>query len=101
MSPSELGQALAAQRRREPKVCEVCGTSFEGLAKSRYCSVPCNQRAYWDRKRPELNAKRRERYRRTKSASDARASAPYSPPSPLSAPQAPLAVATSASETSR
>jgi hypothetical protein len=42
----------------------LCGREFVGLAKSRYCSFACNQLAYWDRKRPELNAKRRERYRR-------------------------------------
>lgn len=64
MSPSELGRALAAQRKRVLKVCAVCGREFAGLTKSRYCSLACNQRAYWDRKRPELNAKRRERYHR-------------------------------------
>ena len=64
MSPTELGRALAARRKRVPKLCALCGREFVGLAKSRYCSLACNQRAYWDRKRPELNAKRRERYRR-------------------------------------
>lgn len=63
MSPSELGRALAGQRKRILKTCEVCGKEFLGLGKSRYCSLACNQRAYWDRKRPELNAKRRARYR--------------------------------------
>ncbi len=63
LTASELARALAAQRRRLPKTCAVCGREFVGMTKSRYCSNACRVHAYQERKRPELNARRRERYR--------------------------------------
>lgn len=48
---SELGRRLAAQRRIVEGTCVVCGTSFEGTRKKRFCSHKCAQMAYWRRKR--------------------------------------------------
>ena len=45
------GAALAALRRRVSKVCLHCGTSFEGLKKSKYCSDKCRHAATYKRRK--------------------------------------------------
>ncbi|MBI2761167.1 MAG: hypothetical protein HYX51_07060 [Chloroflexi bacterium] len=49
------GQISAARRQRAAKMCEVCGTRFEGLARARYCSNTCGVRAYRRRQRASTN----------------------------------------------
>ena len=48
-SPTELGRALAALRRRVVQICPVCKRSYEGAAHKRYCSAACRQQAYRER----------------------------------------------------
>ena len=43
---SEFARRLAAQRRIVEGKCEVCGTSFTGTLKKRYCSHNCAQEAH-------------------------------------------------------
>jgi hypothetical protein len=38
--------ALVAKRKREPVACLICGTVTERHPGSRYCSVPCKQKAW-------------------------------------------------------
>jgi hypothetical protein len=65
---SDLARALAARRRIETKVCPICGQTFTGIAKKRYCSGRCATRAhrmglstpYEGRSRDEGNEPRRE-----------------------------------------
>lgn len=64
--PSEVARALGLRQRKERKVCARCGREYVGVLRSRYCSHACASAAYWDAHREELNAKRRERYRRQK-----------------------------------
>lgn len=41
---SNPGKELAALRRRNvPHICPVCGTHFEGMAKSKFCHNRCKQ----------------------------------------------------------
>jgi hypothetical protein len=50
--------------RREPlvdKVCPVCGTSFVGLGRRRYCSRACAARADYHRHLDARRAAKRER----------------------------------------
>jgi len=42
---SAAARLRAARRRRIAKLCEVCGTPFEGIAQRRYCSDACRMRA--------------------------------------------------------
>lgn len=39
-----------AMRRVEEKTCLLCGRPFIGIRKRIYCSMACNQKAYWRRK---------------------------------------------------
>jgi predicted nucleic acid-binding Zn ribbon protein len=39
------GAALAAQRRRIPHTCPVCGKTFTAIRTARYCSESCQQKA--------------------------------------------------------
>jgi len=39
------GAALAAQRKKEKKVCPVCNEKFIGIKKAIYCSNRCRQSA--------------------------------------------------------
>jgi hypothetical protein len=53
--------------RREPlveKACPVCGRTFEGLSRRRYCSPNCADRAYYRRHAEERQAAQREIDRR-------------------------------------
>ena len=61
---SELARQLSAARRRVQRTCEVCGTEIEGIARRRYCSGACTQRAYRARLGEEYQRRERERYRR-------------------------------------
>jgi MYND finger len=66
---SEAGRALAAARSVVgPIQCEVCGkeviATTAGRYKRRYCSRACQARAYRQAHQEEINAYRRERYRR-------------------------------------
>lgn len=42
---SAAARLRAARRRRTARQCDVCGTSFEGIAQRRYCSDACRVRA--------------------------------------------------------
>ena len=48
---SELGRLLAARRRRMTGTCPVCGTTFTGIGKRRYCSDRCRFRATYLRRK--------------------------------------------------
>jgi tRNA(Ile2) C34 agmatinyltransferase TiaS len=55
--------------RREPllpKVCPVCGQTFEGLGRRRYCGRACAQHAAYERHAEVRKAARRERYQQLK-----------------------------------
>ncbi len=54
---SEAGRRLAAMRRVYKKVCPVCGTAFEGIARRIYDRPACQMKVY--RQRKEKGAVRR------------------------------------------
>jgi len=67
ISREEAAQAFRALRRmNEPRVCQVCGKEFVGASYSKYCGKACQQAAYREAHREELNRKRREKYQRQK-----------------------------------
>ena len=47
----ELGRLLAARRRRVTGTCPVCGATFTGIGKRRYCSDRCRFRATYLRRK--------------------------------------------------
>jgi hypothetical protein len=51
VSASELGRMLAARRRQVTGACPVCGTTFTGIGKRRYCSDRCRFRATYLRRK--------------------------------------------------
>jgi hypothetical protein len=53
ISASMLGRLLAARRRRVPGICPVCGTTFAGTGKRRYCSDRCRFRATYLRRKAQ------------------------------------------------
>lgn len=61
----EPARRRATPRRRTRTTCIVCGRVFDGLARARYCSAACSQRAYRDRQRSEPRAPQRVRYGKT------------------------------------
>ena len=69
----DAARALGALRRKVQRTCAVCGRTFEGYIHQRYCGDICQQAAYRQRHRDELNRKRREKYRRQKGASSSEA----------------------------
>jgi hypothetical protein len=48
---SEVARRLASMRRVYKKVCPVCGTEFEGIARRVYDRPACQVKAYRQRKR--------------------------------------------------
>jgi hypothetical protein len=48
---TEAARQLAAMRRLYRKVCPVCGTRFEGIARRLYDRPACQMRAYRQRRR--------------------------------------------------
>ena len=48
---SRFGKYLASSRRIVEGTCEVCGKSFQGTTKRRYCSNTCVVRAHRERQR--------------------------------------------------
>jgi tRNA(Ile2) C34 agmatinyltransferase TiaS len=48
---SEAGRRLASMRRVHKKVCPVCGTEFEGIARRVYDRPSCQVKAYRQRKK--------------------------------------------------
>ena len=48
---SEAARQLASMRRLHTKVCPVCGTEFEGIARRVYDKSACQVRAYRQRRR--------------------------------------------------
>ena len=48
---SEAARRLASMRRVYKKVCPVCGTEFEGIARRVYDRSACQIRAYRQRKK--------------------------------------------------
>ena len=64
----DAARALSALRRKVQGTCAVCGKTFEGYTHQRYCGDICQQAAYRERHREELNRKRREKYQRQKGA---------------------------------
>jgi len=65
----DAARALGALRRKVQRTCAVCGRTFEGYIHQRYCGDICQQAAYRERHRDELNRKRREKYQRQKGTS--------------------------------
>jgi hypothetical protein len=57
ISASELGRALAAQRRRDTFSCEVCGVAFEAWARksqpARTCSPKCRIKLHRQQQRSQ------------------------------------------------
>lgn len=47
---SEAARQLAALRKREVKVCPICGTEFEAFGKQTYDSKRCANKASYRRK---------------------------------------------------
>ena len=52
---SQAARRLAAMRRVYKKVCPVCGTEFEGIAKRVYDRPACQVKAYRVRKKEDLH----------------------------------------------
>jgi hypothetical protein len=48
---SEAARQLASMRRLYRKVCPVCGTEFEGIARRVYDRPACQVKAYRQRKK--------------------------------------------------
>lgn len=48
---SEAARQLASMRRLYRKVCPVCGTEFDGIARRVYDKPACQVKAYRKRKR--------------------------------------------------
>jgi tRNA(Ile2) C34 agmatinyltransferase TiaS len=48
---SEAGRRLASMRRVHKKVCPVCGSEFEGIARRVYDRPACQVKAYRQRKK--------------------------------------------------
>ncbi len=48
---SRLGRYMARSRRIVEGTCEVCGKTFEGTTKRKYCSNTCSVRAHRERQR--------------------------------------------------
>jgi hypothetical protein len=44
-------QQQAARRQRSGGPCIVCGQPFDRLARARYCSAACSQKAYRERQK--------------------------------------------------
>lgn len=51
---SRAARRLAAMRRIYKKVCPVCGTEFDGIAKRVYDRPACQVKAYRERKKEDL-----------------------------------------------
>lgn len=49
-SASQAARLLAGRRRIVEGVCQVCGQSFVGTRKRKFCSHTCAQRDHWHRK---------------------------------------------------
>jgi hypothetical protein len=50
VSASELARALASRpRHKRERVCVVCGKTFQGTARAKYCSRACEGRAFYQR----------------------------------------------------
>jgi DNA repair exonuclease SbcCD ATPase subunit len=48
---SEAARQLASMRRLHRKVCPVCGTEFDGIARRVYDRLACQVKAYRKRKK--------------------------------------------------
>ncbi len=81
---SELGRALAANRRLVEGTCAVCGKPFSGTAKRMYCSTLCAAKAYRRSHQEELNEKRRKKYARQKKTAEEETPSAAAKPSPHS-----------------
>jgi hypothetical protein len=57
---SELGRKLAARRRRIRGTCLMCGTTFTGTGKRRYCSDRCRFRATYLRRKEHRKSQRED-----------------------------------------
>ena len=61
------GERLITVTRRErlyEKVCPICGRTFTGLARQRYCTPTCVRKADYARHAAARREARRSRYRR-------------------------------------
>lgn len=58
---SEVGRALVSFRRREQRVCVVCGKEFEGTVRATYCSNRCKSLDYYRTHREAISEQRRAR----------------------------------------
>jgi hypothetical protein len=53
---TEAARQLASMRRLHTKVCPVCGTEFEGIARRVYDKSSCQVKAYRQRRREREEA---------------------------------------------
>ena len=52
----------------EQKICPQCGRKFEGAKVAHFCSKSCANKASYQRHAEEARERRREKYRREKTA---------------------------------
>ena len=58
---SEAGRRLASMRRVYKKVCPVCGSEFEGIARRVYDRPACQVKAYRQRRKTALRRRAEQR----------------------------------------
>ncbi len=58
--------SMVREYKLTEKECAVCGKTFLGTKKKRYCSRACQNKAYYERHRERLAAEQREAYRQQK-----------------------------------
>ena len=63
---SDAAKLLASLRRREARVCAVCGTEVVATTRRLYCSPHCRLKADYARHAESRRAKRRARYQERK-----------------------------------
>ncbi len=62
-------QTYTRRIRVEEKQCPVCGKTFEGVKKSKFCSPACKAKANYKRHAEEYRTARIEKYRQQKQQS--------------------------------
>ena len=55
MDKTEAGRLLASLRPVGKRVCPVCGKTFDGVGRRRYCSRSCKLHAQYKRRSPEAS----------------------------------------------
>ena len=47
MDKTEIARMFASLRPKRQLTCPVCGTTFEGMGRRRYCSPKCRVKAFY------------------------------------------------------